>query len=71
VATAKRSISFDADLLAEAEKLADGNLSALVNDALEQRVKSAGLAALLAELDREHGPVPEDVKAQVEADWPV
>ncbi len=69
VATVKRSISFDPDLLAEAERLADGNLSAYVNDALLQHVKSAGLRVLLQELDAEHGPVSDDVKKEVDGEW--
>jgi len=77
VTAAKRSISFDPDVLAAAEQLAaaenGGNLSALVNDAVSQAVarseKLRGLGAFLDELDRKFGPVPDDITAEVDAEW--
>ena len=73
MAAEKRSISFDPETLRAAEQLASsehgGNLSALVNDTLERRVKARRLLEFLAELDQELGPVPEDVKREVDAQW--
>lgn len=70
----KRSISFDPELLAAAEREARhaeyrGNLSALINDALERTLKSRRGLRLLAEIEREAGPVPEEVKAEVDREW--
>ncbi len=70
MATEKRSISFEADLLAEAEGLAGGNLSALVNAALTREVKLARMGRMLADDDAEFGPVPDEVRAEVAAEWP-
>jgi hypothetical protein len=73
MAVQKRSISFDADVLAEAERLSQergGNLSAFVNEAVEQRLKVA-LGRKLIERDIErYGPVPEEISARIEAEWP-
>lgn len=74
---AKRSISFDPDLLANAERLArnehGGNLSALVNaavsEALARQVKLGRLDSFLRDMEREHGPVPDEVKVEVDAEW--
>ncbi len=70
MATEKRSISFDAALLAEAENLADGNLSALVNAALLREVKLARVGEMLADDDAQFGPVGDEVRAEVAAEWP-
>ena len=75
MATAKRSISFDSELLAEAERAAEadryrGNLSGLVNDALDRYLKAARGRELLAELDSELGPVPDSVRERVDRVWP-
>ncbi len=70
MATEKRSISFDADVLAEAECMADGNLSALVNAALVREVKLARLGRMLADDDDDFGPVPREVEAEMAAEWP-
>lgn len=75
MASAKRSISFDPQLLAAAEEVAAappyaGNLSGLVSDALIHHLKLRGLHELVADFEREHGPLsPEDL-AQAEASWP-
>ncbi|MGI8673793.1 MAG: hypothetical protein ACR2KD_00670 [Thermoleophilaceae bacterium] len=75
MATTKRSISFDPDLLVEAEQAAEadhyrGNLSGLVNDALEGYLKVMRGRELLADLDRELGPVPDSVRRRVDREWP-
>jgi len=75
MATAKRSISFDPELLAEAERAAEaepyaGNLSGLVNEALGRHLKLKGLRELLDDMDRELGPVPDAVRERVDREWP-
>jgi hypothetical protein len=73
VASSKRSISFDATVLAEAEARAaslGGNLSAFVNAAVLRELRVARGLALLAEDDAEFGPVPEAVRAEIRAQWP-
>lgn len=73
MAVQKRSISFDADVLAEAERLSQergGNLSKLVNEALEHQLKVEGGRKLIAEDIERFGPIPESVRARVAAEWP-
>ena len=73
MATVKRSISFDPDLLREAEELAQeekaGNLSALVAEALEQRVKSRRLLEAIEDFEREFGPIPQKIRDEVDREW--
>lgn len=74
MASAKRSISFDPKLLAAAENLAraeyDGNLSALVNSAVRESIgrneRLRKLREFLDQMDREFGPVPEAIKAEID-----
>jgi hypothetical protein len=73
VAVQKRSISFDADVLAEAEKLSaerGGNLSAFVNEAVEQQTKVALGRKLMEEDEKRFGPISEEAMAEIEALWP-
>jgi hypothetical protein len=71
--TVKRSISFDPTLLARAEATAEretgGNLSALVGEALEQRVKSDLLSTFLAEEIERIGGIPPEIKEEVDREW--
>jgi hypothetical protein len=73
VGTVKRSISFDPELLAKAERIAEketgGNLSALVGEALERRVKRSGLRALLDEDIARMGGIPPEIEEEVEREW--
>lgn len=73
VPTVKRSISFDAELLAAAEAVAreatGGNLSALVGEALDRRVRSAELGRLLDEDIARIGGLPPDVEREVGRQW--
>lgn len=74
MAAQKRSISFDESVLREAElRLAEsgGSLSAFVNAALWHELQLARGRELLAEDDAEFGVVPDEVKTQVLAEWPV
>jgi hypothetical protein len=73
MAVQKRSISFDASVLAEAERLSaerGGNLSALVNAAVEHELRMAGGRKLMEEDVKRWGPIPESVRAEVDALWP-
>jgi len=73
MAVQKRSISFDASVLAEAERLSQergGNLSAFVNAAVAHHMKVEGGRKLIAEDIEKHGPIPESVRARVAAEWP-
>lgn len=72
MAVQKRSISFNADVLAEAERLSQergGNLSKLVNEALEHELRIAGGRKLMEEDEKRWGPIPEDVIAEVDRLW--
>lgn len=67
----KRSISFDADVLSRAEEAAredgyDGNVSAVVNDAVAHRMRMRGLARYLAEWEAEFGPITEEERAAID-----
>lgn len=71
MSTAKISVTVDAELLAEARRLAPaGNLSALVGQALAQRVKVARAATFLAEAADERGPIPARLRDDVRRQWP-
>ena len=73
MASQKRSISFDASVLAEAERRAaetGGNLSAFVNAAVQRELQVARGLELLAEDDAQYGPVTADVLAEVTGAWP-
>ena len=57
--------------VAEARGLApDGNLSALVNDALSERVRRERLRTLLAEEAATSGPMPAALTEHVARQWP-
>jgi hypothetical protein len=69
----KRSISFDASVLAEAERVSaerGDNLSVFVNAAVEHHLKVEGGRKLMAEDIERFGPIPESVVAEIEALWP-
>ena len=67
----KVSVSLDAEVLAEARLLAGpGGLSQLVGEALARQVKLERLGALLEDDAREFGPVPEELREAVRAEWP-
>ena len=73
MASQKRSISFDETVLAEAEQRAavtGGNLSAFVNAAVLRELQIARGLELLAEDDEQLGPVSDDVRAEIAAQWP-
>jgi post-segregation antitoxin (ccd killing protein) len=67
----KVSVTIDDEILAEARGLApDGNLSALVNDALSERVRRERLRTLLAEETATAGPMPAELTNHVTTQWP-
>lgn len=67
----KVSVTIDDEILAEARGLApDGNLSALVNDALAERVRRERLRHLLTEEAATAGPIPTAATAHVARLWP-
>lgn len=72
--TVKRSISFDADVLRDAEAVASdvtgGNLSALVGEAVVQHVKAIRGRDLMREDRRQLGPVAPEVLAAIDDEWP-
>lgn len=67
----KVSVTIDDEVLAEARGLAPGgNLSALVNDALSERVRHERLRALLAEDTAAAGAIPTPLIDHVATQWP-
>lgn len=67
----KISVTVEDDVLAEARAIAPrGNLSALVNDALAERVRRERLRTLLADEESALGRLPPEAVAHVEATWP-
>jgi hypothetical protein len=71
VAVAKVSLSLDQELVDQARALAGARgLSALVNEALRVQLQHERVRRLLAEMDEEYGPVPEQVMEEVRREWP-
>ncbi|MBA2347107.1 MAG: type II toxin-antitoxin system CcdA family antitoxin [Solirubrobacterales bacterium] len=67
----KVSVTIDDEVLAAARDMAPaGNLSALVNDALSERVRREHLRALLVDDETTEGPIPTDLRDHVAAQWP-
>lgn len=69
MAMSKVSVTVDAEILAEARALAQGNLSALVGEALVDRVRLERLRQLLDDDERELGPIPEQIVDHVDREW--
>ena len=67
----KVSVSMPEEL-AEAvrARTGSGGFSRYVTDAVEERVRLESLDELLAELDAEYGPVPEEIRQQTRRMWP-
>jgi hypothetical protein len=73
MASQKRSISFDASVLHEAEqRLAEsgGSLSAFVNAAVLRELRVSRGVKLLAEDDEQFGAVTTQISSQIAAEWP-
>jgi hypothetical protein len=70
VAMKKVSVTLDADLVAEIKtELGEGQFSAYLNETIKRRRQYERLRRYLAELDEEFGPVPDEVRHQVEKEW--
>lgn len=70
MAVSKVSLSIDEDLLTEArERAGRRELSSYVNAALRRQLQRDRLTELLAEMDAESGPVPEDVMEEARQLW--
>lgn len=64
----KVSITLEAEVAAELDTVAGPRgRSAFVNAAVRQRLQAIRVRTLLDEIDRESGPVPEDVQRSVNA----
>jgi hypothetical protein len=71
MATEKVSLSLEEELLAEARKVVGiRGLSGYVNRALSHQLQRDRIAALLADLDSEFGPVDPRVVEEVRRAWP-
>ncbi|HBL25292.1 MAG TPA: hypothetical protein DD490_00475 [Acidobacteria bacterium] len=69
--TEKVSLSLEETLLAEArETVGIRGLSSYVNRALRQQLQQDRLTALLAELEKEHGPVDPALLEEARRAWP-
>jgi Arc/MetJ family transcription regulator len=70
VAVSKVSLSIDEEVLAEARARAGRReLSSYVNDALRRQLQRDRLAELLAEMDAESGPIPDELMEQARQPW--
>lgn len=70
MAVAKVSLSIDTDLLAEARTRAGRReLSAYVTHAVRRQLQHDRLAELLAEMEAESGPIPDDVMEEARNLW--
>jgi hypothetical protein len=67
----KVSVSMPEEL-AEAvrARTGSGGFSRYVTEAVEERVRLQSLDELLAELDAEYGPVPDEIRQQTRRTWP-
>ena len=69
--TTKISLSLDEQLVAEARsRVGARELSSYVNRALEQQLQHDRVAALLAEMDLEYGPVEPALMSEIRESWP-
>jgi hypothetical protein len=70
MATRKVSLTLDDKLVREAKRRSRSTgLSSYVNDALRLQLQQDRLGGLLADLDDEFGPAPEELRAEVEREW--
>jgi hypothetical protein len=67
--TTKISITLDPELHEEVRSYAGGNLSRYVNEALRDKVRNEHARRLIEEYVAEHGPIPEELLAQAEAEF--
>jgi Arc/MetJ family transcription regulator len=70
VAVSKVSLSLDEQVLAEARARAGRReLSSYVNEAVRRRLQHDRIGELLAELDAEAGPVPDELMTEARQVW--
>jgi len=70
MAVSKVSLSIDEDVLSEArDRAGRRELSSYVNGALRRQLQRDRLAELLAEMETESGPIPDDVMEQARQPW--
>lgn len=68
MAVVKRSVSFDADLLAQVSaEVGPGEVSAFVNEALADLLWRRRALAAVAVHEAAHGPIPADALAEADA----
>lgn len=66
----KKSVAFDEKVGREAIEVAgEGGFSRFVNDAVAWQLQRLRLAALFDEWNEAFGPVPEDARQEVAAQW--
>lgn len=66
----KKSVAFDPSVGEEALAVAgERGFSRFVNDAVAQRLQAMRIEQLYADFTRRHGPVAEDVRREVAAEW--
>ncbi len=66
----KKSVAFDEDVARQAEERAgERGFSRFVNDAVAQRLQAIRVAELHAEYEASSGPVSEETRADVAAEW--
>ena len=72
MSTIKVSTTLDAASVAEAKaRVGERGFSRFLNEALAMRLQRVRLEELLAEMDEEFGPVPEEVLRRIEVEeWP-
>jgi len=68
----KVSLTLEEEVVAEAREVAGARgLSSYVNRALRHQLQRDRLAALMAELEQEHGPIEAQVMEEARQAWPV
>jgi Arc/MetJ family transcription regulator len=70
MAVSKVSLSLDEDVLAEArEQVGRRELSSYVNEAVRRQLQRDRLLGLLADMDAESGPIPDEVMDEARKPW--
>jgi hypothetical protein len=68
----KISVTLESDIETELRQVAGaGGISAFVNEAVRQQLQAARLRRLLDEMDAQFGPIPDEVRREIDAqEWP-
>lgn len=69
---AKVSVTLEPEVAAELREVAGSRgISAFVNDAVRQQLQARRLRRMLDEMECEYGPIPDNVRDEVDAlEWP-